>query len=296
MPARSRLATMVPHMADLTAVESHFEFGRNWRSFAASLSGPEIDDATDGLRKLLGIDSLADRSFLDIGCGSGIHALAALRLGARNVVALDIDPDSVDTTQQLLARHAPGHAVDVRLASVFDTQVVTHSSFDAVYSWGVLHHTGRMHEALRRAAALVRPGGMFAFALYRKTWCCALWKLEKRWYRDAGERSRRHARSTYLNVVKLGMLLTGRSYRDYLAQYPGKNRGMDFLHDVHDWLGGFPYESISPKEVDTVMHTLGFELIRRNVRTDMLSRSGILGSGCDEYVYRRVGPEPSGAT
>lgn len=70
---------------------------------------------------------------------------------------------------------------------------------------------------------------------------------------------------------------------------------MDFLHDVHDWLGGFPYESISPKEVDTFMHALGFELIRRNVRKDMLSRTGILGSGCDEYVYRRVGTESFGA-
>ena len=134
-------------MPDLTGVESHFEFGRNWRSFAASLSGPEIDDATEGLRKLLGIDTLARSSFLDIGCGSGIHTLAALRLGARSVVALDIDPDSVDTTQQLLARHADGHTAEVRVASIFKSETITHSSYDVVYSWGVLHHTGRMLEA-----------------------------------------------------------------------------------------------------------------------------------------------------
>ncbi len=282
-------------MSDLTGLDSHFEFGRNWRSYAARLTGPEIDDATEGLRRLLGIESLAGRRFLDIGCGSGIHTLAALRLGATNVVALDIDPDSVATTEQLLARHAAGNRADVRQASIFEIDTRSFSEFDFVYSWGVLHHTGQMHEALRRAAALVRPGGTFAFALYRRTWCCPLWKVEKRWYRDAGERGRQFARNAYVTVVRLGMLFTGRSYTDYLAQYPMKNRGMDFLHDVHDWLGGFPYESISVDEVDAAMNSLGFARIRRNPRTDLLSRSGVLGSGCDEYVYRRNGPRGSSA-
>lgn len=277
-------------MADLTAVESHFQFGRNWRSYAENLSDLEIDDATEAMGKLLGTDTLADRSFLDIGCGSGIHALAALRLGATRVMALDIDPDSVDTTRRLLARHAPGHVVEIRVASIFGSEGIERASYDVVYSWGVLHHTGRMHEALRRSAVLVRPGGTFAFALYRKTWCCPLWTLEKRWYRDAGERARRLARSTYVNIVRLGMLLTGHSYRRYLEQYPRRNRGMDFMHDVHDWLGGFPYESISAAEVDEFMRALGFEQIRRSVRTDLLSRSGVLGSGCDEYVYRKLPP------
>ena len=155
-----------------------------------------------------------------------------------------------------------------------------------------------MLEAPRRSAEFVRPGGIFAFALYRKTWCCPLWSIEKRWYRTPANAAGAVARSTYVNVAKLGMSLTSGlgAHVRHVADYPRENRGMDYLHDVHDWLGGYPYESISPTEADAVMHTLGFEFVRRNVRTDMLSRSGILGSGCDEYVYRRVGPEPSGAT
>lgn len=281
-------------MPDLTGIDSHFEFGQNWRSYAANLSGPEIDNATEALRTLLQIENLEGRRFLDIGCGSGIHALAALRLGAMEVLALDIDPDSVDTARRLLAQHAPGHTAEVRVASIFDTQGFERSSYDVVYSWGVLHHTGRLLEALRRSAEFVQRDGLFVFALYRKTWCCALWRAEKRWYRDASERSRRLARNAYVSAVRFGMFLVGLSYDDYVATYPSKNRGMDYLHDIHDWLGGYPYESIAPQEVDTIMRELGFELIRRNVRTDMLAKSGVLGSGCDEYVYRRVGRETFG--
>jgi hypothetical protein len=61
---------------------------------------------------------------------------------------------------------------------------------------------------------------------------------------------------------------------------------MDFYHDLHDWLGGYPYESISPDEVDDLMRVLGFEP-RINYLKE--ARLGILGSGCDEYCYVRVG-------
>jgi ribosomal protein L11 methylase PrmA len=38
-----------------------------------------IEQAVAGLGKLLGGKDLSGRGFLDIGCGSGIHSLAALR-------------------------------------------------------------------------------------------------------------------------------------------------------------------------------------------------------------------------
>lgn len=67
------------------------------------------------------------------------------------------------------------------------------------------------------------------------------------------------------------------------------NRGMDYYHDVHDWLGGWPYETISPAEVETLLRGLGFEAVRVFARKGRFGgRSlGVFGSGCDEYVYRR---------
>lgn len=274
-------------MADLTSADTHFEFGKNWQSYASTIGDAEIEEATAGLRRILRVDSLEGKSFVDIGCGSGIHTLAALRMGAARVVAVDIDADSVATTKGVLARHAPGSDADVRLASVFDLNLSEHSGFDVVYSWGVLHHTGRMHDAMHRSAALVRSGGLFAFALYRKTWCCPLWTIEKRWYVHAGTSSRRMARNAYAALVRLGLVVNGRTFDEYLREYPARNRGMDFWHDVHDWLGGYPYESISPDVVDKLLRKWGFTSIARGVRNDLFARSGILGSGCDEYLYRK---------
>lgn len=274
-------------MSEVTNAEARFEFGKNWRSYASQVSEHQVQEAVSGLRNVLQVDSLQGKAFLDIGCGSGIHTLAALQMGAARVVAIDIDADSVATTEELLARYAPSDCVDVRQGSILDDSVLSQADFDVVYSWGVLHHTGRMHAAIEQAASLVREDGLFAFALYRRTWCCPIWSAEKRWYVGAGERARGRARAAYAALVRLGLLIAGRSFADYVARYPVNSRGMDFWHDVHDWLGGYPYESISPSDVDVLMRRLGFEKVWCSTRRDLFSRSGILGSGCDEFLYRR---------
>lgn len=129
---------------NLTRQETHFAFGNNWASYARSIGRPQIDEAVAGLSRLLGGERLDGKRFLDIGSGSGLHALAAFELGAAEVVALDIDPDSVETTRAVLALHAPGRPVEVAQASVFDLSPAQYGRFDVVYSWGVLHHTGDM--------------------------------------------------------------------------------------------------------------------------------------------------------
>jgi len=222
------------------------------------------------------------KRFLDIGCGSGLHSLAALRLGAGEVVALDIDPDSVATTRELLRVNASGQRWSVMERSIFDPEIGSIGSFDMVYSWGVLHHTGAMHRALRAAGALVAPGGQFIFALYRRTPLCWFWKIEKRWYAGASQAAQARARAIYVGVFRL---MKRGSFNDYVANY-GQVRGMDFYHDVHDWLGGWPYESISPAQADRLMEQLGL----RQIRVFLVPgrATGLLGSGNDEYVYGRV--------
>ncbi len=271
---------------DLTQVETHFAFGKNWASYAESIDEAEIAEAVAGLRRLLGGADLNGLRMLDIGAGSGIHSLAALRLGAAEVVSVDIDPDSVATTRQVLQRHGEGRW-QVRELSVFYLDPNRLGKFDLVYSWGVLHHTGAMRRAIANAAAMVAPQGQFVFALYRRTWLCPLWTQEKKWYSKASQVMQLRARKAYASILRLGLLASGRSFDDYVRGYVAK-RGMDFDHDVHDWLGGYPYESISAQEVDDTMRAHGFAMRRRFVQTALKHRIGILGSGCDEYVYART--------
>lgn len=270
----------------LTRVEAHFAFGDNWASYARSISEKEIAEAINGLRRLLGGGDLAKKRFLDVGSGSGIHSLAALHLGAKEVVAVDLDANSVSTTRQLLDGHFPHGNYQIKELSVFDLDPADDGRFDVVYSWGVLHHTGDMVRAMRQCAAMVAPGGEFVFALYHKTWCCPLWIAEKRWYAKASRRAQGVARGIYVGIAALRRWLKGRSFKRFVRAYRG-NRGMDFFHDVHDWLGGYPYESISPDEVEKLMQPMGLSLTRRFVRDWFGAQLGLFGSGCDEYVYCR---------
>ena len=72
--------------------DSHFKFGENWDDYSRTITQNKIDESVRGLTILLDMDSLEGKIFLDIGCGSGIHALAALKMGAEKVVAVDLVP------------------------------------------------------------------------------------------------------------------------------------------------------------------------------------------------------------
>ncbi len=268
---------------DLKDQSTHFAFGKNWASYANLIGEAEIEEARRGLIKLVPPDDLSGRSFLDIGCGSGVHALAAARCGVSRIMATDIDPDSVATTRRVLEGHAVTAPWLAEQVSVFDLDPALHGTYDVVYSWGVLHHTGAMVEAVGKAAAMVAPGGLFAFALYRRTRMDRFWIAEKRWYARAPHLLQKIARGAYMTAYATALTLKGQNFGKFVSDYR-TTRGMDWQHDVHDWLGGYPYEAILAPEVDEMMARLAFEPVR--VFAHPLT-TGLLGSGCDEYVYRR---------
>jgi ribosomal protein L11 methyltransferase len=73
---------------------------------------------------LAGIESLADRGVLagarvlDVGCGSGILAIAALKLGMASATGLDTDPIAVEATQANARRNALARRIRVHAGSV----------------------------------------------------------------------------------------------------------------------------------------------------------------------------------
>jgi len=257
-----------------------FAFGANWQDYSRLIDQDQIDASVARMDTLIGRDNISGRSFLDIGCGSGLHSLAALKLGAACLEGIDYDPLSVTTTTEVLKKFLGEGHYRVRRGDILDPAHGLAPS-EVVYSWGVLHHTGDMNRAIRAAASLVAPGGLLVLALYGKTRYCSVWKRIKRWYCQADEDGKRAAEAWYIRLFGAYLLLRGKRMKDHIASYRNK-RGMDFLHDVRDWLGGYPYESITPTELDAILAPLGFMCIKRNVKR----RSGLFGSGCDEYVYR----------
>ncbi len=80
-----------------------FGFGENWRRFLEHLTEERIEQAQDDFRAMLEVDDLSGRTFLDVGCGSGLSSLAAMRLGADRVHSFDFDPESVACAEELRA-------------------------------------------------------------------------------------------------------------------------------------------------------------------------------------------------
>jgi predicted RNA methylase len=272
---------------NLLEVESHFSFGENWAQYAEKIDERRIEEAEKSLIRLVGRESIQGRTFLDIGCGSGLFSLAALRLGCQRLLAVDLDPNSVQTTRRTLERYAPARANwDCRRISVFDLDPAEVGTFDIVYSWGVLHHTGAMYKAIEKASAMVKPEGMLTLALYGKTPFCGLWRIEKRIYSRSPKWVQRAIEKVYSAVVAARLALKGESLKKRRETY-FQQRGMDMYHDTRDWLGGYPYESISPQEAMTFMHKLGFEPIRSFVCPSI----GLLGAGCDEYSFTKSLPQ-----
>lgn len=277
-------------MTDLTTADTHFSFGKNWAQFADKIDRTAVEHARAELSRLLGKAKLDGLSFLDIGSGSGIHSLAALELGASTVKAVDIDEVAVETTKASLSRYAPSGSWTAEVRSIFDLTPENFGKFDIVYSWGVLHHTGAMNQAISKAAALVADGGMLCIAIYGRTMLCGFWRLEKRLYSRAPKWTQMGIRGLYIGLlVTLSTIrnaFRGRLFRlkDHIRHY-SKSRGMEFYTDVHDWLGGFPYESATATEVRAMVLPLGFTETRSFIQPGI--RHGLLGSGCDEYVFAR---------
>jgi ribosomal protein L11 methyltransferase len=58
---------------------------------------------------------LVGKSVVDFGCGSGILAIAALKLGARHVVGIDLDPQALDASRDNAERNGVAHGLELAL-------------------------------------------------------------------------------------------------------------------------------------------------------------------------------------
>jgi SAM-dependent methyltransferase len=272
------------HAREVAAGE-RFAFGANWRRFLGALTEERIVRAEQSLCALLAVESLAGRSFLDIGSGSGLFSLAARRLGAR-VFSFDYDPQSVACTAELRRRYFPHDgAWTIEAGSALNADYMHGlGQFQIVYSWGVLHHTGALWRALELAGGRVAPGGQFCLAIYND-----MGNQSARWLRlkQLYNRLPSALRAPYTVAVMApgelkaaaSALLAGRPGDYWRLWRGGPARGMNRWRDMVDWVGGYPYEVAKPEEIFEFYRARGFSL------TKLIC--GGVGLGCNEFVFRR---------
>jgi len=134
---------------------------------------------------------LAGKTVLDMGCGSGILALAAMKLGAAAAVGIDNDPQAITATRDNAERNGvpirtslPEHAPDARypivlaniLASALDVLAERLAGYTApggrIALSGILH--GQQNDVMTRyapwfdALAAVRDGDWMRITGVRK--------------------------------------------------------------------------------------------------------------------------------
>ena len=264
--------------------EKRFSFGKNWSNYVDQVLDEERTDlAVKALQALLMRDSLQGETFIDIGSGSGLHSLAAHRMGAEKIISFDYDADSVTTTARL--REAAGSPAnwEVLQGSILDEALVAKYRGSIVYSWGVLHHTGSMWEAIRNAARMVEPSGLFCIALYNRVdrWrgggSSQTWHKIKRYYV--------HSPRWRQNLIVSGYKVYHHLYytlwlrRNSFAETGDyKPRGMTWHNDVVDWVGGYPFEYASVEEVTSFCET--------ELHMTTLKVNAIQGHGCNEFLFR----------
>jgi SAM-dependent methyltransferase len=272
-------------------LDNHFNFGDNWRRLVKVISEDKLKYAIQDIQSFMAPESISGKSFLDIGCGSGLHAVAAWRLGAREVTTVDLDPKSLKHVQQLkkvfnIPDSFPWTHYVGNIASLEGLDNVSLS--DVVYSWGVLHHTGDMWSSINNASSFVKTNGYFYIMIYRDAYLAPFWKYLKKAYTFGPSFLRLILRGFFVSLFFMLLLAKHRSIskvkqriRDY-----DRNRGMSWYIDIVDWIGGYPFEWASASQVCDYLASSGFKL--QKIYPPVSPQPvGLLGTGSYQYLFAK---------
>ncbi len=271
-------------MNDAVKDKATFSFGKNWYDFLKVVTPERLEHAAVSIKDFMGVDDLKGKTVVDIGCGSGIFSYAMSQMKPERLVSFDVDPFSVKCCEHMREKAGNPPNWEVLEGSVLDGKFVSElGKFDLVYSWGVLHHTGDMWDAIKKSAHLVNKNGYYYIALYNKVEGgrdSEFWLKVKKLYNRHPLVGRYVLEPFYMFVYFLSNLLGFRNPFKNLKNYKSR-RGMNWRINVTDWVGGYPYEYATVEEVFQFMksHFPDFQLV--NIKSTN-------GLGNNWFLFKRV--------
>lgn len=118
----------------------------------------------DFMLRLVPFEEQRGRRTLEIGCGIGTDMARFARAGARTT-GVDLSLGSLTLAKKRFGlENLRGHLIQTDAERL----PFADAMFDFVYSWGVLHHTPDIHQAMREAVRVCRPGGELFVMLYHR--------------------------------------------------------------------------------------------------------------------------------
>ena len=223
-------------------------------------------------------------SFLDIGSGSGLHSLAAFDAKATRIHSFDFDPLSVKTTGKLrqLAGQPPNWTVELRRrarrrlsseARLVESRLFVGSAPSYRRNVAGDRKCGAQSGAGR--SLLHRP----LFIECRPTIRGILARREASIQHHQSPGTAPDGILVHLAVRDRPQSASAASTAEADLEKK-KGRGIDYMTDVRDWLGGWPMEFADDQAVvNFLKEKFDFELVRMST-----------GEACTEFLF----PEPKG--
>lgn len=154
---------------------------------------------------------------LDIGCGSGRHSFAALRLGAE-VVAADAGLEELIEVQSMRAAMEVAGELDRAGSSTLATDIrempFADGSFDVVIAAEILEHVPADERALAECARVLKEGGMLVVTVPRTLPEALNWLLSRQYHDRPGGHVRIYRRRQLLaRLARAGFFEVSREYR-----------------------------------------------------------------------------------
>lgn len=232
--------------------EKKFGFGNNWKRYLPLANQERLEIAIQSIKDFMEVDDLSGKLFVDVGCGSGFFSLAAHKLGAK-VISFDVDKNSVSCCETFKTKEGSPDNWKIYEGSILDVEFLKSlPKADIVYSYGVLHHSGNLKQAMENIKMLVGDNGYLLIAIYNTV------------YGKNGSKAWEKRKKNYMSLPKIIQWLLVlkylirfnfvpeiihgvnpiKSWREYY-----RKRGESKWVDAIDWVGGYPYEYLRPDEV-----------------------------------------------